>query len=113
MCIHIPSSPLAPSAPNWDNGLCISKIPKGRGSQLDVRNLMVCLFVQDTARDFDLRWRHAELEQEGTQRAHPLRRAEFNRPDPIFGSPETNSIAYPVVAVDPLGPQLVQRSMYF
>src|SRR5439155_4954861 len=79
MCIHIPSSPLAPSAPNWDNGLCISKIPKGRGSQLDVRNLMMCLFVQDTARDFDLRWRHAELEQEGTQRAHPLRRAEFNR----------------------------------
>ena len=53
---------------------------------------MMGLFVQETARDFDLRWRHAELEQEGTQRAHPLRRAEFNRPDPIFGSPETNSI---------------------
>ena len=54
---------------------------------------MMRLFVQDTAGDFDFRWRHAELEQEDTQGAHSLRRAEYNRPDPIFGSSETNSIA--------------------
>jgi hypothetical protein len=76
----------------WDNGLCISKVPKGRGSQLDVGNLMMCLFVQDTAGDFDLRWRHAELEQKDPQGAHALRRAEYNRPDPIFGSSDTDSI---------------------
>jgi hypothetical protein len=70
----------------------ISKIPKSRGSQLDVGNLMMCLFVQDTAGDFDLRWRHAELEQKDPQDAHVLRRAGYNGPDPIFGSSETNSI---------------------